>query len=395
MNLKNTFIGVFGTHSQTNIVGTSPEILADIVKQHGKHSDLQKNEIDRLQGALELTTDQIRAAFEILGEENILPQGMAAKLVEIAAQIKTLEAMVSTDPTDSQKIIELKIGAQHAIGSGELARADELLAQVETEQRKAFDRVAANIAETFANRGEIAMTRLRYTEAARHFSNAAAILPQNDLNERMKIGFLVKEASALFMHGDEFGDNVALRLAIERQRHLITLHSRERTPLDWATTQNNLGTALWRLGERESDPARLDEAVAAYREALKEYTRERVPLDWAMTQTNLGNALRALGERESGTARLDAAVAAYREALKEWTQERVPLQWAMSLGNQGVAMRFIAESRNDLDLAKQALSQIETGFEVMQQAGHGPYADYYAGATSKARALVAKLERKP
>ena len=57
--------------------------------------------------------------------------------------------------------------------------------------------------------------------------------------------------------------------------------------------------------------------MAAYREALKEQTRERVPLDWAMTQNNLGNALWTLGERESGTARLEEAVAAYREALKE------------------------------------------------------------------------------
>jgi hypothetical protein len=35
--------------------------------------------------------------------------------------------------------------------------------------------------------------------------------------------------------------------------------------------------------------ARLEEAVAAYRDALKERTRERVPLDWAGTQNNLGN----------------------------------------------------------------------------------------------------------
>ena len=76
--------------------------------------------------------------------------------------------------------------------------------------------------------------------------------------------------------------------------------TRERVPLDWATTQNNLGNALQALGERESGMARLEEAVVAYREALKERTRERVPLDWATTQNNLGNALAMLGERESG-----------------------------------------------------------------------------------------------
>ena len=60
-------------------------------------------------------------------------------------------------------------------------------------------------------------------------------------------------------------------------------------------TQNNLGNALWTLGERESGTARLEEAVAAYRAALEERTRERVPLDWATTQNNLGNALQTLG----------------------------------------------------------------------------------------------------
>jgi hypothetical protein len=42
---------------------------------------------------------------------------------------------------------------------------------------------------------------------------------------------------------------------------------------------------------------RLLEAVDAYRDALEERTRERVPLDWAMTQNNLGNAQALLNER--------------------------------------------------------------------------------------------------
>ena len=68
------------------------------------------------------------------------------------------------------------------------------------------------------------------------------------------------------------------RPSIDRYRGIINLQPRERVPLDWAATQNNLGFALWKLGERERGTAKLEEAVAAYREALKEYTRERVPL---------------------------------------------------------------------------------------------------------------------
>jgi hypothetical protein len=61
-------------------------------------------------------------------------------------------------------------------------------------------------------------------------------------------------------------------------------------PLQRATTQMNIGTALWRLGERETGTARLEEAVADSREALQEWIRVRVPLQRAKTQMNLGDA---------------------------------------------------------------------------------------------------------
>jgi hypothetical protein len=37
---------------------------------------------------------------------------------------------------------------------------------------------------------------------------------------------------------------------------------------------------------------------------LQELTRERVPLEWATAQNNLGTALKDLGTRKSGAARL-------------------------------------------------------------------------------------------
>jgi hypothetical protein len=118
--------------------------------------------------------------------------------------------------------------------------------------------------------------------------------------------------------------------AIAAYRAALQEWTRDRVPLHWAATQDNLGIALRVLGERESRTALLEDAAAAHRAALEELTRERVPLEWATTQTNLGNTLRALGERESGTARLEEAAAAYRAALEERTRERVPLDWAQS-----------------------------------------------------------------
>jgi hypothetical protein len=132
--------------------------------------------------------------------------------------------------------------------SGELAKADALLEDIAHNQRRSVECSAINLAGTLARRAEIALTRLRYGEAAGHFASAAAVLPSE-------------------MDHD---------------------------------------------GERESGTSVLEEAVAAHRAALEERTRERVPLDWAQTQNNLGTAIRALGERESSTSRLEEAVTAYR-----------------------------------------------------------------------------------
>ena len=82
--------------------------------------------------------------------------------------------------------------------------------------------------------------------------------------------------------------------------------------------------------------------MAAYNATLQVCTRERVPLDWATTQNNLGNALRALGERDSSTERLEQAVAAYNAALQERTRERVPLDWVTTQNNLDDVLTMIA-----------------------------------------------------
>ena len=125
--------------------------------------------------------------------------------------------------------------------------------------------------------------------------------------------------------------------------------------------RRTISASRFELGERESGTARLEEAVAAYRDALKEWTRERVPLDWAMTQNNLGNALETLGERESGTARLEEAVAAYREALQEWTRERVPLDWAMTQNNLGIALQTLGERESGTARLEEAVAAYRDG----------------------------------
>ena len=154
-----------------------------------------------------------------------------------------------------------------------------------------------------------------------------------------KIEEITKRATQNYELGIQKGDNEALGKATTLLREVTVSLGRERLPLQWAMTQNNLGAALAALGGRERSTGRLEEAIGIYRSVLEKLTRRRVPLDWAATQNNLGKAFASLGERESGTASLQRAVQAYEAALLERTRERVPLDWAMTQNNLGAVTR--------------------------------------------------------
>jgi hypothetical protein len=112
-------IGGSVTGSTINI-GVPPEQLAALVRQAADLSETQKKVIAKLEDELDLNQRQIRAALNILGENNIPPERLAAKLVEIAERFKDLQATASAEPGDDPKIAALKTDAQKAIEAGEL-----------------------------------------------------------------------------------------------------------------------------------------------------------------------------------------------------------------------------------------------------------------------------------
>jgi len=115
------------------------------------------------------------------------------------------------------------------------------------------------------------------------------------------------------------GDIAALKESIETWHLVLQQRPRDRVPLDWAMTQNNLGNAPERLGERESGTTHLTEAVAAYRAALEEQPRKRVPLDWATVQNNLGDALTTCSRLEASGWRRRRSSAVSRPILRSWS----------------------------------------------------------------------------
>ena len=174
----------------------------------------------------------------------------------------------------------------------------------------------------------------------------------------------VAHGNALQTLGEREDGTERLEQAVTAYNAAVEVHTRERVPLDWAMTQNNLGAALAILGTREDGTERLEQAVTAYNAAVEVHTRERVPLDWAMTQNNLDNALQTLGEREDGTERLEQAVTAYNAAVEVHTREQVPLDWAATQNNLGAALRTLGEREDGTERLEQAVTAYNAALEV-------------------------------
>ena len=282
--------------------------------------------LKRLSADKSVPLDTLRAILASMGEAAAsynaaeIEQKLTAKASEFRDLTDRLNRLSNADPV----VAQLRAEASTALASGSFEQADQLLADAEARDLSGLEDIETlarqkrlSAADSRAQRAAAALLRINpdaYGQAAAHYGEASRIAIVADALKARE--YLRAQASALVRLGDEFGDNAALREAIEVLEAMPAGGDRAKDPHDWAATQNNLGTALAKLGERESGTARLEEAVAAFRAALQEWTRERVPLEWAGTQTNLGNALKTLGERESGTARLEEAVAAYRAALR-------------------------------------------------------------------------------
>jgi hypothetical protein len=250
------------------------------------------------------------------------------------------------DHLDGRSVLELSFTSPHsAAAEGRYGfTGDKLLldSAFGPEAGAALAAVTAALASPAADSSRFIADRLRpLADRLRPLAHRPPVALRQDDRGRILFSYaLLREAI-----GEQSGQSDQLAEAIAAYRAALTEWTRERVPLQWAMTQNNLGNALTSLGGRESGTARLEEAVEAYRAALTERTRERVPLDWAMTQNNLGAALQRLGERESGTARLEEAVAAFDAALEVFVAAKANYYIEHTQDNRARAAALLEQRR--------------------------------------------------
>jgi tetratricopeptide (TPR) repeat protein len=291
----------------TTVCGMPPEQVVELVRlaaspQAGDRAELMVRVRALIPASSQLRVEAIAKFFQLLGETPVEESQLADRFAQIAAEhrrlVEDVKSLRVNDPEvqalRQQAAAALEI-ADHTTAVARLAQARTIVTTKRETLARVLDDQKREEAALVFEHARVELARLAYEQAAELFAEAARLLPAGDSETRWH--YIMEKADAEQTMGDERGNNPALVQAIESYRGGLALALRTERPLDWASTQNNLGNALRTLGGREDGTARLEEAVAAFRDALKERTRERVPFDWARTQHNLGTALWTLGER--------------------------------------------------------------------------------------------------
>ncbi len=351
-------------------------------------------EIGSLQTALDntqqLRRDQLEVLagrFEIAGAPDLSDAALREQLSLKALEYLAYRERIDGLPDHVERLANLKGAAKDAAERLDFDEVEALLARV--------DEVETEIAaETKVTRADNALLRGRVEEAYRILSAAADSFASIDLPESARQRR--RYAGRLYQHGLRYGGR-GLALSAEMNRATLGILTEADHPVDWATAQNNLATALQTQGTRTggaAGAALLAEAVAACRAALRVWTEADHPVDWATAQNNLAIALRAQGERTGGAegaALLAEAVAACRAALLVWTEADHPVDWAMTQNNLAIALAEQGTRTGGAEgaaLLAEAVAAFRAALRVWTEAAHP--VDWAMTQTNLASALRAQ-----
>ncbi len=201
--------------------GLTPEQVQALTKAAaaGAVGPLTDKIVD-LSGKLGVTQGAAVAMLRIIGQQDVPLEKLPQKLAEVAEQYKSAMARVAAlDPQDPvtrnvlsparqrrDQIRPSRRGrpAGQPSRAGRTRRPAHQAQQLAQQAQAAADQRMLRAAADVGVRGNIAMTRLHYRDAARHFQEAADLVPAGHPDEKGR--FLSAKAGALQQQGDERGE---------------------------------------------------------------------------------------------------------------------------------------------------------------------------------------------
>lgn len=211
----------------TQIFGfTGPEVLrlVELAKspEAADHAELARVLKEQISTEAPVERSAVATFLSILGEREVPTERLATALEEIAQRHLSLLQRLQTLTGDDPEVTTLRQRAAEAIQRGDYESADALLDEADNtdaraieEQQQALTRRRLSRATTLSERGEIALTTLRYRDAADHFQAAANLLAPDETYREKRLAYATQAANALVQQADERGDITAFGDAIE------------------------------------------------------------------------------------------------------------------------------------------------------------------------------------
>ena len=340
--------------SQASIIAA--EIADLLVEDHESRMQIEKlrAEAKGLGERLGVTEEVAQSFLTILGRRHVKRADLREKLNEITRQYVRTTTQFSVLDSDDPIIGQLIEQAKSALTIGDFDKAEQRLTQAEHRDLCAAgqanisaDHRRLDAAAARALRGETNLISLRYLDAAEHFFEAAALVP----NERhtIKAEYLSKQGSAL-VDASRCFDAIA---ALEGS---IAFDADQTWPL----------ISLGRLYRQAGKPAA---AKAAFEEALKVATRAQKKCDIATSYTHLGDVALDAGN-------LDAAQAAYEKSHR-------------------IRFQLASEHADDEDIQQDMSEVLEKIGDICRQQGEvdGAYSAY-AASLGISRKIIDRNRRK-
>ena len=161
-----------------------------------------------------------------------------------------------------------------------------------------------------------------------------------------------------------------IEAALDCHRAAATLYLSWNQLDDWAREEYNQGTACCELPE-DKYPEKWKHAIFHYEQALKVRTREKDPLRYAATMQNLGTAYRQLKSGDKAT-NARKATDCYRCAMEVYRLSTFPVQRAALHNNVGNAYLALAmaDEKDRVRHARRALGHLDRSLRVRNRADY-------------------------
>jgi tetratricopeptide (TPR) repeat protein len=218
-----------------------------------------RDELERL--AAQVARDKgveiapLRSVLGKLGEKGVPEEDIPKRLDTAADELIKLRAENEQLRRGPPALAAIAEEVQALIDKGEFDDARRALARGREAARALRIDASRYEAAFLAQQARVDDLQLSYRTAAPKYAEAAGLVAPFDTKQQWR--FLLAQARELFKQGDEFGDNGALTEAIDVYRRCLALAPRSERPLDWATTQMNLGNAGARARANASPSAKL------------------------------------------------------------------------------------------------------------------------------------------